>query len=60
MSDEIRDTAPDDENDDSATPLWRWVIEFGESLPPEVWDRVPTDLAANLDHYLYGSSGQND
>jgi hypothetical protein len=31
------------------------VIDLGASLPPEDWERVPTDLAENLDHYLYGS-----
>ena len=50
----------DDEYDDSVPPLWQSVIDLGASLPPEVWDRVPTDLAANLDHYLYGSSGEDE
>jgi len=50
----------DDEYDDSVPPLWQSVIALGGSLPPEVWDRVPKDLAANLDHYLYGSSGEDE
>lgn len=49
---------PEDEYDDSARPLWQSVVDLGASLPPEDWDRLPTDLAANLDHYLYGSSGE--
>lgn len=57
MSDEIRD-ALSAEFDDRATPLWLSVIELGESLPPEVWDGVPADLSANLDHYLYGKAGE--
>ena len=24
-------------------------------VPEEEWDRVPTDLAKNIDHYLYGT-----
>ncbi len=52
MSDEIRDAAPDWAY--KSIPVWQSVIELGESLPPEVWDAVPTDLSANLDHYLYG------
>jgi hypothetical protein len=52
MSDEIRDAAPDWAYD--LRPVWQSVIELGESLPPEGWDGVPTDLSANLYHYLYG------
>ena len=25
-----------------------------ESVPPETWDDLPTDLAKNKKHYLYG------
>ena len=51
----------DDEGyDDSLPPLWQSVIDLGASLPPEVWDRVPEDLASNLDHYLYGKSGEDE
>ncbi len=57
---ERRASTPDDEYDDSARPLWQSVIDLGASLPAEEWDRVPTDLAANLDHYLYGSSGEEE
>jgi hypothetical protein len=60
MSEEIRDATPDDEYDDRAPLLWEAVIELGESLPPEVWDRVPADLAANLDHYLYARSAEHE
>jgi hypothetical protein len=55
-----RSTTSDDEYDDSAPPLWQSVVDLGASLPPEEWDRVPNDLAANLDHYLYGSSGEDE
>lgn len=55
---ERRPATADDEYDDSAPPLWQTVIDLGASLPPEEWDRVPTELAANLDHYLYGSSDE--
>jgi hypothetical protein len=41
--------------DDSQPPLWQRIVDLGASLPPEVWDRFPTDFASNLDHYLYGS-----
>jgi hypothetical protein len=44
----------DETYDDSHPPIWQQVIELGASLPPETWDLFPSDLASNLDHYLYG------
>jgi hypothetical protein len=57
---ERRTAITDDEYDDSAPPLWQSVVDLGASLPTEDWDRIPTDLAANLEHYLYGSSGEEE
>lgn len=57
---ERRPAVADDEFDDSAPPLWRSVVDLGESLPAEDWARVPTDLAANLDRYLYGSPDEEE
>ena len=31
-----------------------WTDSIAAEVPPEAWDNVPTDLAQNLDHYLYG------
>jgi hypothetical protein len=45
----------EEEYDDSAPPLWESVVAIGAGVPSEEWDRVPSDLAANLDHYLYGT-----
>ena len=28
---------------------------IAQDVPEEEWERVPTDLAKNLDHYLYGT-----
>jgi len=50
----------EEEYDDSHPPLWQSVIDLGASLPPEVWERVPEDLASNLDHYLYGKLGEDE
>jgi hypothetical protein len=36
-------------------PIWKWVVELGESIPAEKWAKVPADLSKNLDHYLYGA-----
>ena len=30
------------------------VLEMQKDMPPEAWDNLPTDLAKNKKHYLYG------
>jgi hypothetical protein len=40
--------------DPSVRPIWEVIEEIGASVPAEEWDKVPTDGAVNLDHYLYG------
>ena len=30
------------------------ITELHKSLPPDSWDDLPTDLAKNKKHYLYG------
>jgi hypothetical protein len=36
-------------------PAWERIVAIGQAVPQEVWDTIPSDLATNLDHYLYGS-----
>src|SRR5947209_10450414 len=36
-------------------PAWRRVLEVMQDLPDEVFDQIPADSSAQLDHYLYGS-----
>lgn len=43
------------EFDPNAKPFWQVVLEIGASIPKEEWEKVPTDLSINLDHYLYGA-----
>ena len=43
-----------------ALPLWQSIVELGASVPSEAWDRVPTNLAADLDHYLYEGSSETE
>ena len=40
--------------DDKAKPLWEKIIEAGYRIPEEELKDLPTDLAANVDHYAYG------
>ncbi len=35
--------------------IWDMVKDRMEAIPPEAWDEVPKDGAANVDHYLYGA-----
>ena len=34
--------------------------EIHKSMPPDVWDDLPTDLAKNKKHYLYGYPKEED
>jgi Arc/MetJ-type ribon-helix-helix transcriptional regulator len=36
-------------------PIWEVIEEENRSIPPEVWDALPTDLAEQHDHYIYGT-----
>lgn len=40
--------------DSEAKPIWEVIEEIGANVPAGEWDKVPTDGAQNLDHYLYG------
>ncbi len=40
--------------------LWKLVDELNSSLTDEDLAGVPTDLARNLDHYLYGAKREED
>lgn len=31
------------------------IRKIAASAPPRDWERVPRDMAVNLDHYLYGA-----
>jgi Arc/MetJ-type ribon-helix-helix transcriptional regulator len=36
-------------------PIWERILERTAAIPDEEWDKVPTDLAEQHDHYLYGT-----
>jgi hypothetical protein len=36
-------------------PIWERLSAIGAAIPAEAWKDVPTDLATNADHYLYGT-----
>jgi antitoxin component of MazEF toxin-antitoxin module len=35
-------------------PIWERIAELVADIPPEELDKLPTDGAAQIDHYLYG------
>ena len=37
-------------------PIWEVAAEIRKSIPAEEWAKLPTDGAAQLDHYLHGSA----
>jgi hypothetical protein len=43
-----------DHRKDAPKPIWEQFAEAFENVPDEELDRLPTDLAANVDHYVYG------
>ncbi len=36
-------------------PIWEIMVELGQQIPEEELNQIPTDLARNYKHYLYGS-----
>ena len=40
--------------DHAAPPIWDEIDRIASEIPDSEWAKVPTDLAKNLDHYLYG------
>ena len=55
-----RDDGPTDSTEDAPAGskgllgLVEKIDKLRESYPPDMWDDVPTDLAKNKKHYLYG------
>jgi len=41
--------------DPNAKPFWEEILELAASIPEEELDKLPTDLAENIDYYAYGS-----
>jgi len=40
---------------DQVRPVWEVIAELGSQIPASEWEKVPSDAARNLDHYLYGA-----
>src|SRR5262249_55618862 len=40
---------------ESRKPIWEHFEDASCTIPDEEFDRLPTDLAAQIDHYIYGT-----
>ncbi len=38
-----------------SVPVWKRVLENMQSVPDEVFERIPADSSEQLDHYLYNT-----
>ena len=47
-------TAPTPEAQESHKPIWELIEEASRRIPDEELERLPIDLAAQVDHYVYG------
>ena len=39
----------------TVTPVWERIVQIMSKVPDSVIDQMPTDGAAQLDHYIYGT-----
>ena len=46
-------------NSSSHRPLWQKIVELGEEIPEEEWEKVPSDASMNYKKYLYGIDENN-
>lgn len=43
-------------NEAATLPIWEFAAELARAVPFDAWSTLPSDGAAELDHYLYGTS----
>jgi hypothetical protein len=51
---------PNEQQLQKSKPIWEIFEDFTNELPEEVIAKLPTDGAAQLDHYLYGKPKQDE
>ena len=47
---------PEIESSPERKPVWEWILERTANIPDAEWDKLPTDMAEQHDHYLYGTA----
>ncbi len=48
-------TASQQQPTEAHKPIWEVIEDENRSIPQEVWDALPADLAEQHDHYIYGT-----
>lgn len=43
------------EVDQADRPIWDQILEMTAAIPEEEFDKLPSDLAEQHDHYIYGT-----
>ena len=59
MLHEIEAVVQNGEEESQQKPFWERIVERSKEVPDEVWEELPEDGAAEIDHYLYGSPKRN-
>ena len=57
-TEQVNNTHPpnlEQKNDSSRRPIWQVIVELGEQIPDEEWEKVPPDASMNYKQYLYGT-----
>ena len=57
---EARDGADSPRGPMDGAQIAKWILELAKSIPEEELSKLPTDLASNVDHYLYGAPRQSE
>ncbi len=50
----------DNEQQRLEKPFWKRIIEIGQKVPIEEWEKLPKDFARNFEHYMYGAPREED
>lgn len=56
----IKNKIQSDINKSNSRPIWELAQEIAKNIPDEVLNQLPTDGAAQHDHYLYGTPKRED
>ena len=58
--DDVLSVESDPPSGEGFAAIVRMVDELHKEMPPDAWDDLPTDLAMNKKHYLYGHPKEED
>lgn len=47
-------TAESSSQADKSEPIYKTILRLAQKVPESEWSKLPTDLAVNIDKYLYG------